>query len=902
MGHRLFAAAALVWTAMAAPSASAENLVLNGSFEAGIDYRFAIGRWYVDGLPSAKLDTTTKVHGGASLKIPFSRSATAINRRVTGINVRSAIPVSLRKGQRYTFSVYVKSSPPARGRLLLTRNGTRDSRFKPSARKDIRISTNWRRVSLSYTPKEDEKVYWSVRGESGKPGNLWIDALQISTGFVRDFAPAASIEAGLVSDRLGYIFDPSETPSVNLIAYNDAAKASPPERFQIDVFEYEGGKVYSTTIERPIPAKGRITVKVPLPVKRRGLFRAVLTRPGSKAPESELHFTVLPKPRPIEARHSAFGAYGTIAPEPLALMRRIGFSWIATLTSNSFMSYWDKVERKRGQFHWYDDLVDEAKAAGFELVFNLEPCRIPRWAKGMGREERRRLWANFVRATVRHYGDRVTHWIVGDEVADLRKKSPKRKCWDNAAEYALWHQAGYDAIKAEDPNASVILNAWPGFLKPLFETLDPKTVDVLSANGYHVPEPFLVRFNREAEPYNFKRKWAPGIGFWIESYYMRHALPRKVATYKADMWRKTNRKALRGVVKTIGLGYERILNYTATYVGNTNNYTLFEADSSLRPIGAQFAALTWLLDGYRAAREIETPLRGKELRVHRIDRRDGKTVFAIWAGILRDQRLRLRIGASDAAGAVLYDNFTNRLPVRATQTGVELRFGKEAAFLLVDTRQADAFTSAFETARYAIGTLPKAGSVQKEGRYAVIRDLADGVRRPKPNVSLWYRSDGLGWVEIMRHRASNLEGRYRATKDGFEASWNVSADAGAFFIGLGKLPTDLFDGAQVISREPGRSGTITRVGRLSAGKEVRLAPARNGGRALTDLRDVRYLFRTRNGLQIAVDPEPPGVDRKRLARWKLYSRGGGDLFLHRYFHKGSAPPQVKTRIVVSEPS
>ena len=902
MEHRLFTATVLMWGALAVPSASAENLVLNSSFEAGIDYRFAIGRWYVDGLPSAKLDTETKVHGGASLKIPFSRNATAVNRRVTGIDVRSAVPVSLRKGQRYTFSAYVKSSPPARGGLLLTQNGTRDHQFKPSARKDIIISANWRRVSLTYTPAADEKVYWSVRAASEKPGHLWIDALQISTGFVRDYMPAASIEAGLVSDRLGYIFDPTETPSVDLMVYNDASKASPAERFQIDVFEYEGGKVYSTAVERPIPAKGNVVVKAPLPVKRRGLFRAVLTRPGRKEPESELHFTVLPKPRPIEPRHSAFGAYGTIAPEPLALMRRIGLSWIATLTSNSFMSYWDKVERKRGQFHWYDDLVDQAKAAGFELVFNLEPCRIPRWAKGMGRDEWRRRWANFVRAMVRRYGDRVTYWIVGDEVADVRKKSYKRRCWESAAEYAVWHRAGYDAIKAVDPNATVILNAWPGFLKPLFETLDPKTVDVLSANGYHVPEPFLVRFNREAKPYDFKRKWAPGIGFWSESYYRRHALPRKLATYRDDMWRKPNREALRGVVKTIGLGYERILNYTATYVGNTNNYTLFEADSGLRPIGAQFAALTWLLDGYRAAREIETPLRERRLRVHRVDRRDGKTVFAIWAGTLRDQRLSLRIGASDAAAAVLYDNFTNRLPVRSTRAGMELRFGEEAVFLLVDAARADAFTAAFKTARYAVGALPKADAMQVEGRYAVLWGLRDGLHRPEPNVSLWYRSDGLGWVEIMRYRASALEGRYRATTTGFEASWDVPADAGAFFIGLGKLPTDIFDGARVVSRVSGRSGAVTNEGRLSAGKDVRLAPARDGGGGLTGLRDVRYLFRTRNGLQVAVDPEPAAADRGRLAPWRLYSRKGGDFFLHRYFHEGTAPPRVVTRIVVGEPS
>lgn len=126
---------AVVLSAGLSGPAGAENLIANSSFEAGIDYRITVGRWYVDGIPSAKLDSTSRVHGAHSLRIPFSRRAYA-TAPVTGIEVRSAVPVTVVPGRRQTFSVYLRSDPPSRGRLVLTRNsvnGTGTSR-PPSAK------------------------------------------------------------------------------------------------------------------------------------------------------------------------------------------------------------------------------------------------------------------------------------------------------------------------------------------------------------------------------------------------------------------------------------------------------------------------------------------------------------------------------------------------------------------------------------------------------------------------------------------------------------------------------------------------------------------------------------------------------------------------------------------------
>lgn len=903
---RWFAVVIVTLTAVV-PGAHAGNLIPNSSFEAGIDYRLAVGRWSADGISSASLDPTTHVHGGVSLKIPYSRSGLAIARSVTGVDVRSAVPVALEKQRRYTFSIYLKATRPTKGQIVLTRNGARDRYYKPSVTKDVQVWSAWRRFSVTYTPQADEQIYWSVQIQSDRPGHLWLDAAQLTAGSLKEYQPAATLEASLTTNRLGRIFDADETPTLDLIAYNDSPTGSARGQFGIDVFEFDGSRVYSTTVEKTVAARSRTAIKVPVPLNRRGLFRAVMTRPNAREPESELHFSVLPKPRPLKPEQSAFGVYGTISPESLKILRRMGFSWITTLTSNSVMSYWDKVERKRGHFHWYDDRVDMAKAAGFELVFNLEPCRTPKWAKTLGRDERRRLWANFVRAMVRHYGDRVKYWIIGDEVADLRKKSYKRNCWDNAEEYAPWHKAGYDAIKAESPDATVILNAWPGFLRPLFKVLDPATVDVAGANAYHLPEPYLVRYNREAKQFNLNRRWAPGIGFAIEPYYRRHALQRKLPSYRADMWRNVNERAVRGVVTTFSLGYERLFHYNATYVGNTSNYTILEADSGLKPVGVQLAALAWLTDGHRQATELNTRLRERNLRVYRIDRYDGKTIFAVWGNPQIDHRLQLRLADVGPENIVLYDSYTNVVPLHRKEDGIELRIGRDAVFLEVPANEAEVFASAFRSSTYKVASLPKARSVDVKGRYAVVRELKDGLRRAEPNVSLWYNSNNLGWVELLRYRASGIEGRYQATEKGFEVSWEIKPDAGKFYIGLGKFPIDVIDGANVIRRKIKKSGVSVTAARIFAGKPIRFTPV-NGNRSGAQsgkLKAVDFLFRLRNGLEVAVDaeeadPHQDGAsDKKGLVGWKLYSKGERDIFLHRFFHNMSQGT-LTTRIVVNE--
>lgn len=875
--------------------AQAGNLIPNSSFEAGIDYRFAIGRWLVDGLPSASLDKTTRIHGSVSLKIPFSRTANTPGDQFAGVSVWSALPVRVKQGRQYTFSLYAKSDRPGPGRIMVTRSAPTDSKGDPVASDPIQLTRKWRRVSMSFVAKQDDLLYWTVSQPSRKPGHLWLDAVQLAEGGIREFAVSSPVEAALTSDRLGRIFSPSEPVALTIGMRNDG-KSAATASYRLAIYDFYGRKLRDDPISKRLPAESTVTVPVSLTQSRRGLFRAVLRRDGAREPESELHFSVLPPPRAIEPEDSAFGAYLTIAPEPLKIAQRMGFRSIAMLTSNRAMNYWDLVERKRGEFTWFDKEIDMARATGFDLLFNLEPCRIPRWAAKMTRDERRDAWATYVTAMVRHYKGRVKYWTIGDEVWDLRKKSYKRKCWNTAAEYADWHRSGHRAIKSVDPSAKVVLNGWPGFNADLFKALDPATVDIGGVNAFHLPDRYLPRARREFDAAGVKERWAPGIGFGIETFYRRLIAKHRLKNVHDDSWRALNIKLTKAIVRTFAQGFNRFYQYTATYVGNTNKYSWFEADSGLKPTGTQFAALAWFLDGFERAAEVPTGQRERRWSAHRVDRKDGKTVFVLWGNESKNQSLRLKLASVE--GIVFYDHLTNPLPFAVKNAAVDLNFGREPVFLEAPRALAAGVETAIRDAVYRIDRLPPAKSVTRVGRYAILEGLEDGLYRHRPNISLWYRSGKLGWVEVMRQRQSSYPGRYEATKRGFRVTWTIPSSAGSFFLEPGKFPADLIDGATYVRRLPGKKGVRQDGGRVDIGGKrpaaVENSPKPAGGTAPVD-----YVFAMRNGLKVVVDAQADGSSGA-FPQWRLLQRGKGDVFLHKYYRRGEASPTITTFISVVE--
>ncbi len=880
-------------------SAAAANLIENSSFEAGIDSRLAIGRWYNAGLPSARLDATTQVHGRYSLRLPFARRFGDY----AGIELRSAVPVRLAAGS-HSFSLSVKSDVPHKGQISLVGSAADERDPARLVSKEILVRRDWSRHSVSLRLEEPRWAYWVLEVESRGPGQVWTDALQLEQGpFPSAYEPGAPLELALGAEPPGHVFHVGEPVVLQLTAFNDATSAVQRE-VALRVTDISGRTVLTLMVPITVEAGGHVRLPVQLPLERRGVFRATIAEQQPRRNTASLTFSVLPSPRAVAPEDSAFGAYLTLSEEPLEIMQRIGLRWIANLTSNNQVISWNAVERVKGEYAWQDELVSLGVAKGFEFMFNLEPCRVPEWAAGLSGDERRRRWVNYVEQMVAHYGARVKYWTISDEVHG-KVGGNNKPCWQNVQDYASWHAAGYDAIKQSNPRARVIMNASPELFRDVLPVLPAGKADILAGNYYHAPE-LMKRIRGVAAQYGFGEIWAPGVGRTMHPFYREHLGPARDAQLRTSYWRDESVQLAKNVVQTFAYGTRRLFHYTATYVGNTNAYSLFESDSGLKPNGVQLGALIWLLDGFHAAREVDLRRPERQLQVYRLDRNDGNSVFALWGASAESQALHLpRLPAG--LSVRVFDQFTNPLALQQAGAGARLSLQHEVVFFLVASARADSLEKALQGAQLTMSALPSGTATQVAGRYARVDGLRDDVPRSKPNMSLWYRSDARGWIEVLRFRSSVYPPEYRVTADGFEIRWDFERPPGRFFLGAGMFPGELIDDAQIWSSRPAGGIPAWETGVIDLHSGISAARASQPPANLPSRPAARYahVLRLKNGLRavIETDVAPADAADQQAGWWQILLREGGQTFLHRYFPEGSPGRiRIRTRLSLVEES
>ncbi|MBM4197253.1 MAG: hypothetical protein FJ197_09205 [Gammaproteobacteria bacterium] len=624
--------------------AGATNLVANGSFEAGVDAGLAIGRWYVDGLSALALDEREPADGRVSLRAPLSRFGYSPLTSTDGIEVRASRPLRLRGGRQYTLSAALRADTAVSGRLLLLAHDAAVTKPPPPLAEQVFTPWKiWRRVVLRYRPTADVDVYWSIEVRGTRPGSIGLDALQIEEGGPTAYTPGP-VAATLNAAGLDRIFDSGAPPRLVLRAHNGAALPLPLAGWRLRLQGLAGSSGQPLALPATLGADGYLERTVELPRLPNGWWRAELL--DGTALLATADFAILPRPRAVAVDAGAFGACATLAAEPLRILKRAGFTWLCLLTSTGAVMYWDMVEPERGRFRWYDSELGAARAAGFGLTLHLEPCRTPRWAERFDVDRRRALWSEYVGAMVRHYAPLVQYWTVADEVQNAGKpNSALRSCWTDMAGYAQWHAAGAAAIRAADPQARIILNARDEVVRDVLALLDRSSYDILGDNTWHVPH-VLERSMGYGRQRGVTEFWAPGIA----------VLPNERDGTGLVAERRANQRIAAGVVTTLGLGVRRLFQYTATHVGNTNAFSIFAADSSLRPAGVQLATLAALLDGLRSARNLPA---AAPLRLWRFDRLDGMTVFAI---VTPAGGYRLGVTGLPAGQPVL-DAYANPLPV-----------------------------------------------------------------------------------------------------------------------------------------------------------------------------------------------------------------------------------------------
>lgn len=908
----LSAASALL-ALSAAGAAAGQNMLANSSFEIGIDHRYAMGRWYVNGLPSFSLDDTTKVHGAASLRAPFSVKGFRLEGPF-GVELRAGAPVKVEKGKTYTFSVSLRSDV-AETNAALEISPLRPYEHRGHAIKREKISLGrqftpqgasypWRRYEITFTAKESGDVYWVVDVSANKRGTLWADALQFEEGAsATAYAPRLDMEIGLADAALGHIHDAGAPVRMDLRAFNGGA-GEKSRRARLRILNDGGAVVSDRTLDIAAPAKGGASRPITLDVgQAHGVFMAELTLPDAPGYLQDTSFSVLPKPRKIAAGESAFGAYVTPSEEALKILSRAGFHWTATLTSANHIGTWDSVERQKGNYQWQDRYVDLYRSYGFEILLNMEGWIYPNWAKGLSRAERAQAFARYVEASVGHYRGKIRYFTFTDEIHNKvpgNKMLGKREAsWSNLQEYAEWHRIAYAAAKRANPDAQIVLNTQLGDYGPdkIFRYLSPKMVDVLAGNYY--PYPAAVEtMKKAADKVGIRRVWAPGVAINTWPLYFRSERPMGPGSAR------DHETLTRKLIQSFANGAEVFFHYTATYVGNTNVYSIFEHDSSLETGGGQFAALAWLLDGFKGVKRLPMA-RASLVEAYRFDRRDGKSVFALWSKL--DSDGQSLVFQQPLRGAEVYDRWTTRHAAGGKEGMKSLSLGDQSRFIVVPTSDAEAIEQSLGLARFQAAELPRAEKVARAGRYALLTQMEQRGRKQKPVQALWYESERTGWLELLRHD-SGAGSTLSVTPAGGELRYDYAWDGKAHHLFLGDLPAALW-GARFwrnIERDgktQWQSGTIDG----ASGPRKPVAGTDAAAPTLRGLTAPAYAIEMRDNqwLTIATEGEQPNLRYPTAGAWDLFAAESDDgprpISIRRYVHGGDPHRRhILVRFAVAE--
>jgi hypothetical protein len=361
-----------------------ENLLPNASFECGTA---GWGSAENDVMPGwfgpmnslfGRLDTTTSVHGRASLKIELTPETQPIAycdySRTQSHPIKSPLAanigwIAVTRGKPYVFSVAmkaIKDNTPAR---LVVRQFCAAAIEKP-----VRVSTQWQRYQLAFAPDADA-VYVLAGPElhasdGGKPApanaTVWLDALQLTAAPTNQFVTRRRVEMGIVTEKPGNVFSWTEPLGFHVtVAVADAHR---PEKTNISLrlIDFLGKEVWRERVSTSVPTNSsrELDIVAPPSPMRRGFLRMEATMTsGSIAETRQMRLAVIPDDPMPDSRFGLNHAFGW--PELLALSQRAGLVW-----NRNWSLKWQDVEPARGQFTFdqSDSEINRLLQPGFRVL------------------------------------------------------------------------------------------------------------------------------------------------------------------------------------------------------------------------------------------------------------------------------------------------------------------------------------------------------------------------------------------------------------------------------------------------------------------------------------------------------------------------------------------------------
>ena len=541
-------------------------------------------------------------------------------------------PVTLKPGQRYTFSADLRSPDPGtRVSVSLCEVGGGQNpgqAFDPTAQ--------WQRVSFLFVaqPQHDPRYFLSFARVQG--GSFLVDNVQLEEGDLTDYAPARRLEAAFDLPRSQRFPAVGEAVKIGVLCVGGSATAP----LTLVASDYLGREVQHVSIPSDLARR-----EVSLTFREPGFVSLVL-RDNAGMTLDETQLCII---RPFAAGQTGdpfFGAHGTEGhPGEYHAITTMAKAGARAWRLHDLPSYtqWFMVEPEKGKFVWYDTEIDAMRARGLD-VFGVF-CRTPKWAgRDPGGEPvdfmayPPRDWdefGNYVFQTVSHYKAKIHQWEVWNEPWG-------RGFWAGTPEeYAKLLEVACTQAKRADPTCVIVGGCfWP----PLPEFTDR----VLAAGGakymdavsyHHYCEPDAVAMGQVPDWYNQIRAkitaaGRPDIPVWMTeggcscpSYYWW--LDRR------DQARAAAETVAKHLIETKGLGIARYFYYhTWQEIGSprmfhwlfANHWVLLEYDGSPKTIYAAYSGAAHELANAKPA---GTLARGK-VRAYAFARGQD-TVLALWA-------------------------------------------------------------------------------------------------------------------------------------------------------------------------------------------------------------------------------------------------------------------------------
>lgn len=531
------------------PDLGAKNLVPNSSFECGGSGWGSLAPLWCWGGNLNRLfgsvEAGDAVHGGRSFRIDLDRATVPVaahdyfhptREPVLAVLVANRGWITVKPGQPYTFSAYVRAAPAPVPCTVAIHQGFAETIW----RYGLQASGEWQRVSVTFTP-ESEQVFVGIgpdlRESELARVTLWVDAVQLEQGpQASDYELRAPVEVGLEWEETGHLFARPEQARAVVSGFNAGRR---PVRVEVsapcaDMYDRLAGE---PNLELVIPPGESVRATLSLGLERRGFYRFLLRARGAAVvPVAAERLAVI---EPSQGQDGIFGMNHAYSwPELLRLSKQFGLTWF-----RDWSLKWQTVEPKQGRFDFRetDYQIDRVLVHGLN-VLGLLPFPSAEWSSGapadlepnasMGEHTRQSHrprdpaeFAAYVRRTVEHCRDRIRVWEVFNEPLYTGYSLPAA-AGHTIEDYVGLLKVAYQEIKRIQPEAFVIGGI----------AADPQTLtrELIAAGGLEWMDGLNIHFYPVLQPPERYLGPLADLNTWMEEAGVRRPLYFTEGGYYAD--------------------------------------------------------------------------------------------------------------------------------------------------------------------------------------------------------------------------------------------------------------------------------------------------------------------------------------------------------------------------------